>query len=96
MKSKFVIGDKVEIINYGHLIWSSKKSEIEIGLPVIHEGKYTIWYDMNNDIVGKIGVVDDVTETQGNIQYSLKGIPQKSAWYNEDQLKIVSANVNRD
>ena len=89
MKSKFVIGDKVKVINYGHPICMSKNSGVEVKFPVIYEDDKVIWYDMNSGVVGKVGVVTDVKETQGMIGYSLSEIAGKTAWYDEDQLEII-------
>jgi len=96
MENKFVIGDKVKVVGYGHLFWLAKDSEMKTNFPIIHKEGDIIWHDMNSGVVGKKGVVDKVTETQGQIKYSIKGIPEKSAWYNEEQLKMVKANPNRD
>ena len=88
VKNKFEIGDKVKVVNYGHLMWTNKKSGTKVNWPIINEDENTIWNDMQSEIVGKYGVVKDVIETQGIVQYSLNGIPQKSAWYNEEQLEF--------
>ena len=88
MKNKFEIGDKVKVVNYGHRMWSYKGTETKVNWPIISEDENIIWNDMQSEIVGKYGVVDKVTETQGITKYSLDGIPQKSAWYNEEQLEL--------
>lgn len=89
MKSKFVIGDKVKVVSYGHPIWVNKNSGMEMNFPIISEDDKVVWYDINGGVVGKIGIVEKVKETQGILGYSLSGIPEKSAWYNEDQLEAV-------
>ncbi len=96
MKSKFVIGDKVKVVNYGHPILVNKNSGMEMNFPVISEDDKVVWYDMNGGVVGKVGIVDKVKETQGILGYSLSGIPEKVSWYNEDQLEMVNPNPNRD
>ncbi len=88
MKNKFEIGDKVEVIRYGHLIRTSKSSRIE--LPVIHEEENSVWRDMLSDIVGRVGVIKKVTETQGESKYSIDGIYGKTAWYDEEQLEMAA------
>jgi len=39
--------------------------------------------------VGKEGIVDKVSVTQGIVGYALNNIPEKYAWYYEDQLTLV-------
>ena len=47
------------------------------------------WYDINPKIVGKEGVVEKATNTQGKFQYAVNGIPEKHAWYDEKQLELI-------
>ncbi len=75
--NKFNIGDKVKVVNYGHIIISCEKG-IRTNV------------DITKNIVGKIGII----QTINGGQYSIFGIPEKVAWYNEDQLELVSANIN--
>ena len=76
--SKFKIGDKVRIIGYGHLFWSYDKPS----------DKIPTWYDMSPELVGQIGIIANITNTQGIPKYALKG-PNKYAWYDEKQLEKV-------
>ena len=46
-------------------------------------------YDMMPELVGKEGIVDKVSVTQGIAGYALNNIPEKYAWYHEDQLILV-------
>jgi hypothetical protein len=94
MESKFKIGDKVKVVNYGHLMWVNKKIGGKFNLPIVKETETYVCYDTNKGIVGNSGIVKDVKETQGFFNYSLSGIKGKSAWYTEDQIEIVSKNVN--
>jgi hypothetical protein len=91
MKSKFTIGDKVKVVKYGHPIWFNKQFKQEIEFPILFEDDNSIWCDINSEIVGKIGIVDGVS----NNRYSLFGIPEMAAWYNEEQLEMVNANPNK-
>lgn len=90
-KPLFGIGDKVEIIKYGRPTWASKGIAEEFSFPMIHEG----CYDMSPELVGKIGLVSVVSITQGEPNYVIKGIDGKSAWYSEDQMKMINKNPNR-
>ncbi len=96
MENKFVIGDKVRVVNYGHPIWMNKNLDMEINLPIISEDDKVVWYDMNNGVVGKVGIIEKVKKIQGILGYSLNGIPEKTAWYTENQLEMVNANPNRE
>lgn len=83
------VGDVVKIINYGHIIWEHKESPYKLPFPVIHESEMTYTKDSNAGIVGKTGTIREVTTSQGRPQYAIDGIPEKSAWYNQDQLELI-------
>lgn len=83
--SKFRPGDVVEIINYGAYIYDSELGRI----------------DILSGIVGKVGTVlgsyrdvypqycqSDGSDTQHDHQYHVDGIPEKCAWYLENQLQL--------
>jgi len=108
MKSKFVIGDKVKVVNYGSLMWVNKKSrDYEVfwkdtSYPVLNEKEGLITLDWKPELVGMVGIVRTVSaskDIEGNIinfSYSLSGIKEKAAWYDEIQLEMVNANPNRE
>lgn len=88
---KFKAGDKVRIINYGHLVWQ------------VGGGKEISWVDISPELVGKQATVDgsyaDFIELgkpnflghrneQNEKQYALLGV-SKHAWYNEEQLELI-------
>jgi len=82
---KYKEGDRVRIIKYGHLMHGPKA--MFPGMKVIVEEGGNAIFDMSPALVGQIGVVVKVSIPQpGLIQYSLAG-PNKTAWYNEDQLE---------
>lgn len=93
-KPLYATGDKVEVINYGHPYWSK---ELNTDHPLNYLGKveYGYYYDMSPELVGKQGIIEKVSITQGIPQYSLIGIPGKTAWYDEKQLKLISKNPNK-
>lgn len=67
---KFNVGDKVRIINYGHMaVWQGKD------------------FDMTPEIIGKEGII--CIANGGYQGYAINGIPEKHAWYNEDQLELI-------
>ena len=93
IKSKFKVGDKVVIVKYRHPVWVNRDAGDKLSWPVIREDDNIIWYDMISDIVGKVGVVIFVRESQGQILYSVNGIPQKTSWYKEEQLDKFNQTV---
>ena len=94
--SKFNIGDKVRVIEYGSLMWRHKeehnKWESSLGkssFKLYKEVGDILWLDTMPEIVGKKGVIDNISNIQGDDKYSIKGIMGKTAWYNENQLELV-------
>ena len=89
MSTKFKIGDKVEIINYGSIIWESINSPNPTSFPVLHKNDTTITKDMSPELLGRQGFIEDAKVTQGHDKYAIKGIPGKYAWFDNQQLKLV-------
>ena len=85
-ETTYKVGEKVEIVKYGHLIWQTQKAEGSM-LPVYYEDENMVWYDVSPQMVGQQGVVIKAEITQGKTKYSIGGLTGKSAWYNEEQLK---------
>lgn len=86
--NKFKIGDQVRVIKYGHPFWENKKADDEpLNFPIIYEDGDLVVKDMYPEIVGKEGVVYQITLTQGKWKYGVTGIRGKSAWYDEQQLE---------
>lgn len=87
-KPKFKVGDTVEIIGYGSLYWVPKSEASSFNeLKVIQETETTLIVDDSPNEVGKIGIVRNVTITQGKIKYALYKTGKQS-WFNEEQLKL--------
>lgn len=96
-ETKFKIGDKVKVVNYGHLIWQNKtnqdaerKFHKDNGipyqeLPIVSDDGKTQYLDLHSDLVGKEGVVADISSSG---DYALSGL-SKYAWYSEIQLELV-------
>ena len=72
----FKIGDRVEIWNFGSLIWTKTL----FGKPIVK--------DIMPELVGQKGVIDGETDIQGMKRYSVQG-PKKHAWYSENQLRKI-------
>lgn len=79
MEAIFGIGDKVKIINYGHYFYDPMLGNC----------------DMIPEIVGCEGLIKEVSNSQGDYMYSLHGVPKKQSWFMENQLEMVSKNINR-
>lgn len=52
---------------------------------IIWEDENTFTLDMSPEIVGKEGVIDGILGGK----YSVYGIKEKHAWYNEEQLELI-------
>lgn len=104
MESKFKEKDKVKIIKYGHTAWVHKsewQKYLDAGFTFDQKPKHLLgeyptetddiiyWYDTMPELVGKEGVVDEVSLVQGKYEYSLTNISGKLAWYDEGQLELV-------
>jgi hypothetical protein len=88
-KSKFNSGDKVRVIKYGHPYWSYEQEPASAKVISYDKDNHRGVYDMSPELVGKEGIISEVTKTQGVYQYSISGIPGKSAWYFEEQLELI-------
>lgn len=89
----FNIGDKVRIVNYGHPLWVPQEW-IDKGWakgPAIGKTDTHTIIDTSPELVGQEGVVCNAHETQGRPTYAMQG-PSKHAWYEEDQLELVTKN----
>lgn len=75
------VGDKVRVVKYGHILIMGEYEQ-SLGFPYK--------YDINPSIIGKEGVIVEIkTSKDLPTQYELSGIPEKVAWYNEDQLVLL-------
>lgn len=84
-------GDRVQIVGYGSLMWS--KEPLNFKLLSKEETNYI--YDWQPELVGRVGTVVSKVETQGRNQYSVDlDEGGKHAWYNEEQLKLLTDATN--
>lgn len=81
---EYKVGDHVEIINYGSIIYS-KSNLLFKSIGVC--GSLQI-YDMSPELIGKQGIIDGSSTVQGRTTYSISGI-NKHAWYDKQQLKLI-------
>lgn len=84
------VGDKVRIIKYGSLAWIRDPKLYYKIWPILRKDGDIMVCDTDPQLVGQIGIVDKITETQGHIQYALSGIKGKCAWYDVKQIELVA------
>lgn len=85
------VGDLVEIINYGHASFINKKGgAVTTNMKIIQEDENSFMVDISPEMVGRKGFIERVVD----FQYSLTYIHGKQSWYNRDQLKLISKNIN--
>lgn len=77
---KFNPGDIVVIVNYGNRLFT------------IHQDGSKTASDSLPGIVGRQGTVTEATIKMDQPSYSVSGIPEKQAYYNEDQLQLILQN----
>lgn len=88
---------KMDFISKKRILFNEEASEEELlyitgkSRPdnVYKEVDGVYWIDLNPELVGQEGVIVTVSNTQNIPKYSLSG-PNKTAWYNEDQLELIS------
>ncbi len=81
------IGDRVKIINYGHVVFTVEEEYKIYKFPLIKTFPGgTEARDISPELVGQEGIITQISK-DGD-QYVLSG-PTKSAWYNEDQLELI-------
>lgn len=95
IKPLYGIGDKVKIINYGHLIWESATEKSNFPFNVIFENDKIRALDISPFLIGQIGIVSDVSSIQGIPSYALNHIDGKHAWYDEAQMELITKNHNK-
>ena len=85
------VGDLVEIVNYGNASFINKsRNDMTTSMKIIKEDDYSFMVDTAPEMVGRKGFIQRVVD----FQYSLTYIHGKQAWYNRDQLKLISKNPN--
>jgi hypothetical protein len=85
MYNKFKLGDRVRVVNYGaKLLTSINLSKENFGEKL----KSPQIIDPMPYLIGKAGIIEQVSSTGG---YAIEGIPEKYAWYDEQQLELIEA-----
>jgi len=76
MNTKYKVGDRVKIKNYGHKVWHNK------------DGQYYT-QDIHPEMVGQKGVIVKAEMTQNIPSYAIDGIKGKHAWFDEEQIELI-------
>ena len=76
-QTKFLLGDQVKVVNYGH--WRIDYDE--------NKGWSKV--DTSKGIIGKVGIISEVSLIQDIAYYAIEGISGKHAWYQDNQLELV-------
>ena len=90
MSNNLKVGDKVEIIKYGHILWINTNEKFNANFPIIQQNSTTIWYDSQKELVGQVGTITSIIISQGILRFSLDGIKGKHAWYDKEQLELTT------
>jgi len=103
--SKFKKGDKVRIINYGHLYWENKSIRNEyfkqlivdtlIPKNIVKETDDIYWCDLRPELVGKEAIIETISFTNTIPNYGLYFTERHSysSWYSENQLELVIETI---
>jgi hypothetical protein len=93
--TKFKVGDRVTIINYGHIGWIHKEEFERLTriygptkLKIIHEEDKMLSYDLRPELLGEEAVITKAIVTQGIDKYSLAFDKGSISWFTNDQLKL--------
>lgn len=93
--TKFKLGDRVKIVNYGSLAIVPQLPEYQTLLDnskiIGRYDKKSVLVDTNPQWLGETGTIEKCTITQGIEQYSI--IPDKegvaTAWFTTKQLELI-------
>lgn len=77
----FQTGDRVRIVNYGHLVWSRDFLGAE-NLYGTYDNGY--WYDIRPDYIGKETVI--IKKSEDSNSYST----ELFSWANSSQLELIT------
>lgn len=81
----FKIGDKVRVVNYGHLVTMKEQYAKSMSFPIYKKEGKNWMMDMCPEAVGKKGTVESLLDGK----YAINGIKEKHAWYDDGQLELI-------
>jgi hypothetical protein len=87
--NKFQTGDRIEIVNYGHIAWCGEefKAAMFPEAKVLNKKDRLLTIDTNPSLIGKKGIIVEQSKCQGNYEYAIKfDAGGYSAWYFEGQI----------
>lgn len=87
--SKFTTGDRVRIVNYGHLMWIKKEQYhlMKMKLKIFKECEDDYWCDIYPEKIGKEYTVGRIN-TIGT-GYEMLGFGDSWCWADKNQLELV-------
>ena len=91
MKKSFNTGDKVEIVNYGHLCFEKTDDKRPMPGPIIWEKDGMRAVDTSSEMVGWVAIIIKGNDKKG---YSIKTNQGEMAWFDKKQLKTINKNPN--
>ena len=91
------IGDRIRIVNYGHIIFFSKeerhredRERVARVFPLIEEGEDFYYYDMRPELIGEEGEIVNKTTSGGSSRYSVQfDSGNRISWFSEKQLEKI-------
>ena len=90
-KVNLQIGDKVKIINYGHIMVINKNiwpiPIEEYSYPIIKDYGWWCIMDISRELVGMKGIITD--ELDGSYRVYIKKLKSSIAWFCKKQLKKI-------
>ena len=90
--TKYKVGDKVRIVNYGHKVWMYQKM-VDGKIIELDEVE---WYDMCPERVGMLATIRKVTVTQGIDKYGLTTELGNISWFHNNQLELVKDETKKE
>jgi len=89
------IGDRIKIVNYGHIILFSKqerhredRERVAKSFPLIKETEDFYYYDMRPELIGTEGKIVNKMHSQGSNRYSVQfDDGNRISWFSDKQVE---------
>jgi len=91
------IGDRVKIVNYGHMIMFSKNSKnnpykdgIAKTFPLIFEDDTSLYYDIRPELIGREGnIVNKITDNHSGRYSVMFDDGNRMSWFSDRQIEKI-------
>lgn len=93
--TKFKVGDRVRIVNYGHLIYVHPEStmlELFTSKPY-SKSKEMVTFDLNPRIIGTEWIITEAKVIQGIDGYEIHNDTNTIAWVHNNQLELINKSI---